>query len=214
MYGLAGRGLPSQEKRRPQEEVKYVLADWGSNHRCASTTPLAAKGKPTPCVIRKKGADAVLEGTHILQQANLGHPGATRMTRPLRDSFWCPSLSNQVEGLAAQCQNRQSSEESPPPGDMSGVPVPKLNACWTELGMNIVGPFTDAPQHQRYMVTIVDYVSKYLECLLTSDVSAGKLISWLGDLFSHCGNPDQLVTDNSPQFSSPAQSATGRGRDR
>ncbi|MCP4700438.1 MAG: transposase family protein, partial [Gammaproteobacteria bacterium] len=30
-----------------------------------------------------------------------------------------------------------------------------------------------------------------------------KLISWLEDLFSRCGNPDQLVTDNGPQFISP-----------
>ncbi|MCP4536612.1 MAG: transposase family protein [Chloroflexi bacterium] len=66
-----------------------------------------------------------------------------------------------------------------------------------------MGPFTDALQHQRYIVAIVDYASQYPECLLTSDICSVRLISWLGDLFSHCGNPDQLVTNNSPQFSSP-----------
>ncbi|MCP4538310.1 MAG: transposase family protein, partial [Chloroflexi bacterium] len=69
--------------------------------------------------------------------------------------------------------------------------------------MSIVGPFTDAPQHQRHIVAIVDYASQYPECLLTLDICSVRLISWLGDLFSRCGNPDQLVTDNSPQFSSP-----------
>ncbi|MCP4541330.1 MAG: transposase family protein, partial [Chloroflexi bacterium] len=48
----------------------------------------------------------------------------------------------------------------------------------------------------------MDYASNYPECLLMSDISSVKLISWLEDLFSHYGNPDQLVTDNGPQFMS------------
>ncbi len=52
----------------------------------------------------------------------------------------------------------------------------------------------------HYIVTAIDYASNYPECLLTSDICSAKLISWFKDLFSWYGNPDQLVSDNGPQF--------------
>ncbi len=138
--------------------------------------------------------------TQILQQAHLGHPRVTRMKRLLHESYWWPLLSTQVEELVARCQGCQFSEKSSPPADMPKILVPRPSTCWTKIGVDIAGPFADAPQHQHYIVTAIDYASNYSECLLTSDIHSAKLISWLEDLFAHYGNPDQLVSDNGPQF--------------
>ncbi|MCP3662555.1 MAG: transposase family protein, partial [Gammaproteobacteria bacterium] len=52
----------------------------------------------------------------------------------------------------------------------------------------------------KYVVTLVDYFSKYPEILLTGSITSSKIIDWLDDIFSRLGNPDNLVTDNGPQF--------------
>ncbi len=64
----------------------------------------------------------------------------------------------------------------------------------------IAGPFADAPGHQQYIVTTIDYASNFPECLLITSITSSTIIKWLELLFSHYGNPDQIVTDNGPQF--------------
>ncbi len=96
--------------------------------------------------------------------------------------------------------SRLPSKKSSPLADIPKIPVPWPSTCWTKIGMDIAGPFADAPQHQHYIVMAIDYASNYPECMLTSDICSVKLISWLEDLFSRYGNPDQLVSDNGLQF--------------
>ncbi len=152
--------------------------------------------------------------SQILQQAHIGHPGATRMTCLLHDSCWWPSLSNQVQQLVAHCQSCRSSEKSPPPVDMENQPrsqekcspqeeveyaladrkldsTPEPSTCWTKIGMDIAGPFADAPKQQHYIVTIVDYASNYSEWLLTSYFRSVSLIRWVEVLFSRHRSPGQ-----------------------
>ncbi len=47
---------------------------------------------------------------------------------------------------------------------------------------------------------VIDYASNYPECLLTTDIHSSRIIQWLKEVFSHLGNPDELVSDNGPQF--------------
>ncbi len=136
----------------------------------------------------------------ILQQAHLGHPGVTRMKHLLCESYWWPLMSVQIEELVAHCSGCQFSEKSSPPADIVKIVVPCPEVCWMKIGVDIAGPFADAPQNQHYIVTAIDYTCKYPECLLMLDIHSLKLIDWLEDLFARYGNPDQLVSDNGPQF--------------
>ncbi len=120
------------------------------------------------------------------------------MKRLLRESYWLPLMSAQVEALVAHCLGCQFCEKSSPPAGIPKIVVPCPEVCWTKVRIDIAGPFADAPQNQHYIVTAIDYTSNYPECLLTSDIHSSKLIDWLEDLFAHYGNPNQLVSDNGP----------------
>ncbi len=120
----------------------------------------------------------------------------------LRESYWWPLMSVQVEDLVTRCLGCQFSEKSSPPAGIPKIVVPWPEVCWTKVGINIAGPFANAPQNQHYIVTAIDYMSNYPECRLTSDIHSSKLIDWLEDLFAHHGNPNQLVSDNGLQFTS------------
>ncbi len=68
------------------------------------------------------------------------------------------------------------------------------------MGIDIAGPFADAPGHQQYVVTTIDYASNIPECLLATSITLATIIKWLKTLLSRYGNPDQIVTNNGPQF--------------
>ncbi|MCP3667434.1 MAG: transposase family protein, partial [Gammaproteobacteria bacterium] len=54
-----------------------------------------------------------------------------------------------------------------------------------------------APKTQQYIVVVSDYFSKFLEIHLTSSIT-----TWLTEVFTRFGLPDEIVSDNGPQFRS------------
>ncbi len=63
--------------------------------------------------------------------------------------------------------------------------------------MDFAGPIFN----KSYLV-VVDSYSKWPEVFEMSTTTTSKAISVLSHLFSHYGCPDQLVSDNGPQFAS------------
>ncbi len=112
----------------------------------------------------------------ILGLVHSGHPGITRMRRIVRETYWWPGLSTQVHELVSQCSGCQMSEKSTPPAEVPDIQVPKPAECWTKVGLDISGPFANAPGHQKFIVTIIDYTSNFPECLLTTDIRSSRII--------------------------------------
>ena len=49
-------------------------------------------------------------------------------------------------------------------------------------------------------LTVIDACSKWPEVIAMTTKTAEKIVHTLRFLFSRCGNPDQIATDNGPQF--------------
>ncbi len=92
----------------------------------------------------------------ILGLAHSGHPRVTRMKRLLQETYWWPGLSTQVHDMVSQCQGCQFSEKTTPPSPVPAISVPKLSCPWSKVGIDIAGPFADAPTNQKYIMTVTD----------------------------------------------------------
>ncbi|KAM7282690.1 hypothetical protein ISCGN_002814 [Ixodes scapularis] len=66
--------------------------------------------------------------------------------------------------------------------------------------MDIVGPFECAPRNERFFVTLVDYHSKWPEVMSVHNVTTASVIDFLKSVFAREGLPEEIVTDNGPQF--------------
>ena len=66
---------------------------------------------------------------------------------------------------------------------------------WKRLHVDFAGPFEG-----RMWLIIVDACSKWLEVIAMTSTTAERTIDILRSLFSRYGIPDQIVTDNGPQF--------------
>ncbi len=64
------------------------------------------------------------------------------------------------------------------------------------MGLDIAGPFYSG----YYVVSLVDYFSRFLELLVTKITTSQHIIEWLEITFGRTGFPDVLVTNNGTQF--------------
>ena len=138
----------------------------------------------------------------LLHMAHMGHPGIVRMKRKLRETYWWPRMNIDIERYVKHCQACQSSGKSMKPNIVPRVDVPPPETAWTKLAIDIAGPYYTAPVGRRFIVSIIDYYSKFPEVLLTDKTTSLSIIKWLEIVFARYGNPEELVSDNGPQFTS------------
>ena len=66
---------------------------------------------------------------------------------------------------------------------------------WKQLHLDFAGPF----EGQMWLI-IVDTCSKWPQVIAMTSTTAERTVDILRSLFSRYGIPDQIVTDNGPQF--------------
>ncbi|UYV63015.1 K02A2.6-like [Cordylochernes scorpioides] len=66
---------------------------------------------------------------------------------------------------------------------------------WYRVHLDFAGPFMN-----KMFLIVIDSYSKWPEVIIMNLTTAGNTIRVLRDLFSRYGIPDQVVTDNGPQF--------------
>ncbi len=127
----------------------------------------------------------------ILGLAHVGHPGVTRMRRKLREVYWWPGLNLEVFELVSKCTGCQFSEKTTPPAKVPIISIPKPTKSW-------------AVNEHDYVSLVRRRIKEWARDVnaLTTDICTNCITRWLETIFSVFGNPQECVSDNSPQFMS------------
>ena len=167
------------------------------------------------CIVRDSSRIVVPASlqARLLQMAHVGHPGIVRMKRKLRESYWWPGQDKEIEHFVKICSPCQDSAKSAPKLHIPPQRIDLPEKPWQKVAIDITGPFSTAPTHQRFIVVLIDYFSSFPEILCTNDITSGRIIKWFKEVFARYGNPDRLVSDNGPQFDSGEFSDFLRSRD-
>ena len=131
----------------------------------------------------------------ILHELHRDHPGMTRMKVFARSYVWWPGLDKSIEQLASSCQDCLRVKPSPPTAPLHPWIWP--TKPWQRVHVDYAGPF----QGKMYFL-VVDAHSKWPEIFEMSVTTSTKTIGVLRHLFAQFGLPQQLVSDNGPQFTS------------
>ena len=121
----------------------------------------------------------------VLQELHCGHPGMTRMKSLARSHVWWPGLDKEVENLCRSCTACQEVKPSPATAPLHPWVWP--TSPWQHVHIDYAGPFLNT--------SLVDSPRNI-------PTSASKTFETLRFLFSSFGLPEQLVSDNSSQFTS------------
>ena len=138
-------------------------------------------------VIPQKLRDVVLEELHR------NHPGITRMKALARSYLWWPGLDKALEECARNCIACQSVPNAPAVAPLHPWVWPAKP--WQHIHVDFAGPF----QGHTFLI-IVDAHSKWPEVVPMVSTSAQQTITELRRVFATYGLPEQLVSDNGPQF--------------
>ena len=123
------------------------------------------------------------------------HPGITRMKAIARSYFWWSGLDKAIEALAKSYSSCQVLQAAPVAAPLHPWIWP--DAPWKRIHVDFAGPFPG-----KMFFIVVDAHSKWPEVIVMSSTTAQHTIEALRSIFSHFGLPEQLVSDNGPQFTS------------
>ena len=132
---------------------------------------------------------------YVLEELHNKHIGMPRMKSLVRSYVWWPGLDKDIEDLAKSCLACQSHKHAPAVAPLHPWTWP--TSPWNRIHIDFAGPF----QGKMFLI-VVDAHSKWPEVFEMSSTTVPATIAILRRLFSSYGLPQQLVSDNGPQFMS------------
>ncbi|UYV76695.1 K02A2.6-like [Cordylochernes scorpioides] len=120
------------------------------------------------------------------------HSGMGKMKAVARSHFWWPNLDNQIECMVNGCKNCQQTQTGP--SKVNWRPWVWATKPWQRIHMDFA--FKDGVN----LLIVVDSHSKWVEAIPMREITARKTIEQLRRLFSAYGLPEEVVSDNGPQF--------------
>ena len=208
---LLCRNLPASDTRIT--EIKQLQE---KDQVCQQLTSYCRDGWPgkarTPCSIKPyvsvSGEITVLDGLlmrgsriiipsrlrpTILEKLHTGHQGISKCREKARSSVWWPGLGKQLETLINNCSicNKFQSQAVEPliPSALPSLP-------WQKVATDLF-----KWKGATYLL-VVDYFSKYIEISKLEGESSQAVILRLKSIFARHGIPQQVISDNGPQYSS------------
>ena len=133
--------------------------------------------------------------TQLLEQLHEGHPGIVRKKALATGYIWWPGMDKEIEQAAKGCTGCQFTQNNPQTAPLHAWEWPARP--WQRIHVDFAGPLLGT----MYLV-IVDSHSKWPEVIPMTTTSAARTIERLRKLFATHGLPEQLVSDNSSQFTS------------
>ena len=130
---------------------------------------------------------------HILQELHRDHPGCSRMKSVACSYVWWPGLDKDIKELSKSCMSCQSIKNTPQPAPLHPWMWPAKP--WQRVHIDFAGPFLDC-----HFLVVVDAHSKWPEVFEMQSTSTAKTIAVLRHLFAAYSLPEQVVSDNGPQF--------------
>ncbi|KAL6491496.1 hypothetical protein MHYP_G00018410 [Metynnis hypsauchen] len=129
----------------------------------------------------------------ILQKIHEGHQGLVKCRDRAKSSVWWPGLSKQLSELVASCEFCCELKRTQQKEPLISTALPERP--WKRIAMDLC-----EYKHHQYLI-VSDYYSRFLEILHLTSTTSAQVISKLKTVFARFGVPDEVVSDNGPQFS-------------
>ena len=131
-----------------------------------------------------------------MEQIHQGHLGTSKCQYRARQCVYWPGINKDIEQLVEACATCQRHRPQEPRQPLKPTPPPEQP--WQQLGADFM--MFDGSEY----LVIVDYYSKMpiVRKMPTSQCNSAKMITVLKELFAEHGIPEEIRSDNGPQFTS------------
>ena len=129
----------------------------------------------------------------VLQELHPSHIGIVRMKATAHSYLWWPGLDQEIEKLVKGCQSVRNA-----PVVLPLHPWLWPTKLWKRIQIDLAGPL----RGHSYLI-LVDAHSKWPEAInMKTNTTSAATIKELREIFARFGLPEQLVSNNGPQFMS------------
>ena len=129
----------------------------------------------------------------VISELHREHPGVVQMKSFARSYVWWPGLDQAIERVVKACSQCQVVKNTAPVAPLHPWIWPAQP--WQRVHIDFAGPFMG-----KSFLLVVDAHFKWSEVWEMKSITAAKTIEVLRQLFSSYGLPEQVVSDNGPQF--------------
>ena len=134
-----------------------------------------------------------------MSHENFGHTGCNKMGEHIRRYFyWLSITADSIKHIKSCLVCQKKDKSNPRPMTMQAreiVTVP--SEC---VAINIVGPFPVSKGGFGFLLTYLDMATRWPEAIPLRKTTTKIVIEQLTLVFSRCGFPMTLISDNGPQF--------------
>ena len=140
-----------------------------------------------------------------------GHLATQKTVDRIRTSFQWPGL---VSDVTRYCRSCDICQRTIPKGRVARVPLgrmPVMDEPFQRIAVDLIGaisPVTD--KGNRYILTVVDYATRYPEAVALPKIEAERVAEALLSVFCRVGFPREVLSDCGTQFTSEVMREVSR----
>ena len=151
-------------------------------------------------VIPMNRRNLVLETAHTSSFA--GHMSINKTRDRVYSIFFWPGVDRDIKQFVRSCRVCQMARA---PGNSGKAELGVMNIITTpfmKVAIDIIGPLQLTDRRNRYILTMVDVATRWPDAAVLSNIHTNTIIEALCNMFSRIGFPEQILSDNGPQFKS------------
>ncbi|XP_031349119.1 uncharacterized protein K02A2.6-like isoform X1 [Photinus pyralis] len=131
----------------------------------------------------------------ILNELHITHAGIVKMKSIARSYVWWPLIDADIERVAKQCVICNKFKPNPPLAEV--LAYKQAKQVFERIHVDFFGPVRN-----KMFLVVLDACSRWPEVIEMCSTTSLATIEALRSIFARYGLPDQLVSDNGPQFRS------------
>lgn len=131
-----------------------------------------------------------------------GHLGMTATWRRVSRTYWWQGMEQDCYDMVRECEACQKGKTKTIREDrtLHSVSVQGLRP-FQKIAIDLAGPLPETAQGHKYLVVMVDYLTKWIEAMPAKDDKATTVASiFLTEIVSRYGSPLEVVSDNGKSF--------------
>ena len=151
-------------------------------------------------VLPQQCRQLILNIAHDLPTA--GHLGTNKTRGRILKCYYWPGVFRQVADYCKTCEVCQKSQRRRHLRQAEMISMPLIELPFQRIAMDVVGPLPRSRSGNKYILTICDYATRYPEAIALPSTEASRIAKELVSLFSRVGIPEEILTDQGPNFMS------------
>ncbi|XP_076449992.1 uncharacterized protein LOC143286334 [Babylonia areolata] len=157
------------------------------------------RGEATQICVPKELRSTVLLLAHEAPMS--GHLGVKRTQGRVFPHFYWPGMCADIRRFVRSCDRCQKTVAKGRVPKVPLVKMPLISEPFSRVAVDIVGPISPSSESgNRYILTMVDYATRYPEAVALKHVSAETVAEALFTMWTRTGVPAEVLTDRGSQF--------------